>query len=65
MKYPITRFKTLEAALKELERFVRNGQHLLTGRRFRKFGGILPREAWANWLLCVTLNEGREDGRTL
>ena len=49
MKYPITQFKSLEVALRELEPFVRNGQHLLTGRRFRKFGGMLSREAWANW----------------
>ena len=62
MKYPITQFKSLEVALKELERFVRNGQHLLTGRRFRNFGGMLPREAWANWLLCAAINE--VDGRS-
>jgi hypothetical protein len=64
MKYPITQFKSLEVALKELEPYVRNGQHLLTGRRFRKFGGMLSREVWANWLLCVALNEEREDGRS-
>jgi hypothetical protein len=62
MKYSITRFKSLEVALKELGPFVRDGQHLLTGRRFRNFGGMLSREAWANWLLCVTLNEDRADG---
>lgn len=25
---------------------------------------MLSREAWANWLLCVTLNEDRADGRS-
>jgi hypothetical protein len=63
MKYPITQFTSLEIALKELEPFVRNGQHLLTGRPFRKFGGMLPREALANWLLCVALS--KTSGRSL
>jgi hypothetical protein len=57
MKHPITRFKTLAVALKELEPYMRNGQHLLTGRPFRKMGGMLSREALANWLLCATLSE--------
>jgi len=57
MKYSTTEFKSLEVALKELEPFVRNGQHLLTGRPFRKFGGMLSREAWANWLLCAALSK--------
>jgi hypothetical protein len=63
MKYPIVKFKSLEVALKELEPFVRNGNHLSTGRPFRKFGGMRSREALANWLLCVALNEDRPDGR--
>jgi hypothetical protein len=64
MKYVITKFKSLEVALKELERFVRKGHPLSTGKRFRKFNDMLPREALVNWLLCVTLNEDRADGRS-
>jgi hypothetical protein len=56
MKFPVKRFKSLEIALKELEPFVRNGEHLQTGRPFKKFGGMLSREALANWLLCVSVN---------
>jgi len=43
MKYPVTQFKSLAAALKEIEPFVCNGQHLQTGKLLRKFGGMRPR----------------------
>jgi hypothetical protein len=56
MKYQVTRFRSLAVALKELEPFVRNGEHLQTGRPFKKFGGMLSREVLANWLLCVAVN---------
>jgi hypothetical protein len=56
MKYPITRFKTLGVGLKELEPFVRNGEHLQTGKPFERFGGLRSRELLANWLICVTYN---------
>jgi hypothetical protein len=56
MKYPITRFKNLKVALKELEQFIRNPEHLQTGKPLRQFGDLLPREFLANWLLCVTFN---------
>ena len=56
MKYPVTRFKTLEIALNEIAPFVRNGEHLQTGKRFKRFGGMLSREMLANWLICVTIN---------
>jgi hypothetical protein len=56
MKYPVTRFKSLAVALKELEPFVRNGQHLQTGKPFKKMGGMRSREILANWLLCVAIN---------
>jgi hypothetical protein len=62
MKYPITHFKSLTVALKELEPFIRNGEHLQTGKPFKKFGGLRSREILANWLLCVALNS---DGRSL
>jgi hypothetical protein len=56
MKYPVTRFKSMEGALKEIEPFVRDGAHLQTGKPFKQLGGMLSREVLANWLLCATLN---------
>lgn len=56
MKYPVKRFTGLTVALKELEPFIRNGQHLQTGKPFAKFGGMRSREILANWLLCVAIN---------
>jgi hypothetical protein len=46
----------LAVALKELEPFIRNGEHLQTGKPFKKFGGMRSREILANWLLCVAIN---------
>jgi hypothetical protein len=64
VKYQITRFKSLEAALKELEPFIRNGEHLQTGKRFERFGGLRSRELFANWLLCAVVNyDGRAADR--
>jgi hypothetical protein len=56
MRHPITQFKSLAVALKELEPFVRNGEHLQTGKPFDKFGGMRSREILANWLVCVATN---------
>ncbi|MEQ8694279.1 MAG: hypothetical protein RIC85_03005 [Gammaproteobacteria bacterium] len=56
MKHPVKRFRNLTVALKEIEPFVRNGQHLLTGRGFKSFGDMRSREALANWLICVAIN---------
>jgi hypothetical protein len=56
MRYPVTRFKSLKVALKELEPFIRNGQHLQTGKPFARMGDMRSREALANWLLCVAVN---------
>jgi hypothetical protein len=42
--------------LKELEPFIRNGQHLQTGKPFAQLGDMRSREALANWLLCVAVN---------
>jgi hypothetical protein len=44
-------------ALKELEQFVRDDTLLLRGDKLRRLGDMRPREALANWLLCVALNE--------
>src|SRR5262245_47994634 len=61
MKYPVTRFKSMELALKQIEPFVKNGVHLQSGKPFEKLGGMRSREILANWLLCATINaiEGR------
>jgi hypothetical protein len=56
MKHEVTRFADLVVALKELEPFVRNVMALETGRPSKQLGNMLPREAWANWLLCVAIN---------
>jgi hypothetical protein len=56
MKYPITRFKSLKLALKELEPFIRNGRHLQTGKPFKRFGELRSRELLANWLVCAAIN---------
>ncbi len=55
MKYSVTRFKSLTAALKELEPLIRNGEHLQTGKAFEQFGGMRSREMLAN---IVFLNAG-------
>lgn len=56
MKHHVRRFKSLEAALKELEPFIRDGAHLRTGKPFKRFGGLRSREILANWLVCVVCN---------
>src|SRR5438045_7712448 len=63
MKYRVIRFRSLKDALKELERFVRNGEHLQTGRPLARFSGLRSREILANWLICVALNFTNEEGR--
>jgi hypothetical protein len=63
MKYEITRFKSLKMALKELEPFIRNGEHLQTGKPFKRFDGLRSRELLANWLLCVAVNSVHQTDR--
>lgn len=63
MKNLVTRFKSLEIALKALEPFIKDGTHLRTGYPLKRLGGMRSREALANWLLCVTVNA--VDGRKL
>ena len=57
MKYRGTRFKNLRMALKELERFIRDGNQVQTGRPLDQFGGLRPRELIANWCLCIAFND--------
>jgi hypothetical protein len=63
MKYRVARFKNLQVCLKELEQYIRNGEHLQTGRPFKRFDGMLSREVLANWLLCVVCNFARQADR--
>lgn len=56
MKYRVARFKSLKICLKELGPFIRNGEHLQTGKAFKRFGGLRSREILANWLICVAVN---------
>jgi hypothetical protein len=57
MKYPTVRFKNLKVALKEIEQFVRDPQHLQTGRPVKQFGDLRPRELLTNWLVCAAFND--------
>ena len=63
MKYPVTRFNSMELALKQIEPFVKSGVHLQSGKPFEKLGGMRSREVLANWLLCATSNA--IDGRRM
>jgi hypothetical protein len=63
MKYQVTHFKSLKDALKELERFIRDGAHLQTGRPSAQLIDLRSREALANWLLCVSVNSVTQPGR--
>ena len=56
MKAQVRRFKSLEVGLKELERFIRDRKRLYNGRPLKGLGGMLPREAVANWLMAATLS---------
>jgi hypothetical protein len=63
MKIRTKQFRSLSVALKELEPFIRNGEHLQTGKPFENFGDLRSRELLANWLLCVTFNAESGDER--
>jgi hypothetical protein len=58
MQLEVTRFKSMHVALKELERFIRDGEHLQTGKPFRQMHDLRSREALGNWLLCAAVNHG-------
>ena len=60
MRYPVRQFKSLAVALKEIEPFIRNGEHLQTGKPFSIFDGRRSREILANWLVCVATNAATE-----
>jgi hypothetical protein len=60
---PVRKFKSMAAALKALEPYIRDATHLQTGKPFQNFGDMRSREAVANWLLCATVNA--IDGRNM
>jgi hypothetical protein len=53
MKFEVTHFKSMKAALQELARFIRDGQHLYTGKPFGRFGELRSRELLTNWRVAV------------
>jgi hypothetical protein len=53
---PRIQIKDLGIILKDFEPMVKKPRFLRTGRRIPNFN-LLPREAWANWLLCVVLRD--------
>jgi hypothetical protein len=55
--------KDFKIVLKDFEPMVKNPNFLRTGRKIPNFS-LLPREAWANWLLCVTLQRVHGGGIT-
>jgi hypothetical protein len=63
MKIRTKQFRSLSVALKELEPFIRNGEHLQTGKPFENFGDLRSRELLGNWLLCVTFNAPIDEGQ--
>jgi hypothetical protein len=46
MKYNVKQFKSLKIALKELEPYIRNGQHLETGKPFKILTAFGPGRYW-------------------
>ncbi len=55
--------KDFKIVLKDLEPLVKNPDFLIKGREFSNFS-LRPREAWANWLLCVVLRHIHGDRMT-
>ena len=54
MKFDVRAFKNMEIALSEIWPRI-SAAELKNGRPVEKFGNLLPREIWANWLLCAAL----------
>ncbi|MFA7191760.1 MAG: hypothetical protein WC089_00460 [Candidatus Paceibacterota bacterium] len=59
----INLIKDFKIALKDMEPYVKNPDYLIKGREFSNFS-LRPREAWANWLLCVVLRKLHGDNIT-
>lgn len=63
MKKKVIRFKNPKTALKELEPYIRDGNHLQTGKPFQNFEDGRSRELLANWLLCAAINATHQGER--
>jgi len=62
--HKVTRIKDLKIILSDFELVVKDPRFLRVGRDFSNFK-LRPREAWANWLLCVIGNfEAGDDDLT-
>ncbi len=59
----VSRIKDFNVALKDMEPLVKNPAFLRIGREFQNFS-LRPREAWANWLICVVLRKLHGDAIT-
>lgn len=55
--------KDFKVALKDMEPYVKDANYLIKGREFTNFS-LRPREAWANWLVCVVLRKFYGDAIT-
>jgi hypothetical protein len=64
MKFDVRAFKNMEIALSEIWPRI-SAAELKNGRPVEKFGNLLPREIWANWLLCAALNSERQPDEQL
>ena len=65
MKYAIKHFKSMSVALEELEQFVKNGEHLQTGKPFKNFSDMRSREVLGNWLICAVQNDTHQAERLI
>jgi hypothetical protein len=62
MLYKTTRFKSMAAALVELEQFIKSPALLENGKPLKQFGGALPRELVGNWMTCAAANAEEDAG---
>ena len=60
MKSNVTIIKSLQLGLADMEKFIRHPQLLYTAKKIERFGWMLPREVWGNWILTAIASEGRE-----
>jgi hypothetical protein len=65
MLYKTTRFKSMAAALVELEQFMKSPALLENGKPLKQFGGALPRELVGNWMICAAANAEEDAGERM
>jgi hypothetical protein len=59
----IKQIRDFKVFLKDMEPMVKDPKFLLNGREIPNFS-LIPREAWANWLLCVVLQKIHSESTT-